>query len=159
MPQYLYQPLSSLTWIISVPLIKMTYYCTCSRSRSLCFCSCPSLSFSSVQLLSHVWLFATPIDCSTSCFPVHHQLPELAQTHVHWVGAIQLSHPLSSPSAPVSLPFSPFLIQKPRRVRQIQPPLISHYCHIHNTFGISGHPMCGDFPTSSNSLWCQLGAP
>ena len=34
-------------------------------------------------------------------FPVHHQLPELAQTHVHHVGdAIQPSHPLSSPSPP-----------------------------------------------------------
>ena len=33
--------------------------------------------------------------------PVHHQLPEFTQTHVHWVGdAIQLSHPLSSPSPP-----------------------------------------------------------
>ena len=32
-------------------------------------------------------------------FPVHHQLPEFTQTHVHWVGdAIQLSHPLSFPS-------------------------------------------------------------
>ena len=159
MPQYLYQPLSSLT-CLSVPLIKMTYYSTCSRSRSLCFCSCPSLPFSSVQLLSHVRLFVTPIDCSTSGFPVHHQLPELAQTHVHRVGdPIQPSHPLSSPSAPVSLPFSPFLIQKPRRVRQIQPPLISHYCHIHNTSGISGHPVCGGFPTPSNSLRCQLGVP
>ena len=34
-------------------------------------------------------------------FPVHHQLLELAQTHVHWVGdAIQRSHPLLSPSPP-----------------------------------------------------------
>ena len=42
-----------------------------------------------------------PIDCSTSGFPVHHQLPELAQTHVHQVsGAIQPSHPLLSPSPP-----------------------------------------------------------
>ena len=33
--------------------------------------------------------------------PVHHQLPESTQTHVHWVGdAIQSSHPLSSPSPP-----------------------------------------------------------
>ena len=40
-------------------------------------------------------------DCSKSGFSVHHQLPELAQTHVHWVGgAIQISHPLSSPSPP-----------------------------------------------------------
>ena len=42
-----------------------------------------------------------PMDCSTPGFPVHQQLPELAQTHVHWVGdAIQPSHPLSSPSPP-----------------------------------------------------------
>ena len=34
-------------------------------------------------------------------FPVHHQLLKLAQTHVHWVGdAIQVSHPLLSPSPP-----------------------------------------------------------
>ena len=40
-----------------------------------------------------------PVDCSTPGFPVHHQLPELAQTHVHRVSdAIQPSHPLSSPS-------------------------------------------------------------
>ena len=39
------------------------------------------------------------MDCSTQGFPVHHQLPELTQTHVHCVGdAIQPSHPLSSPS-------------------------------------------------------------
>ena len=38
-------------------------------------------------------------DCSTPGFSVYHQLPELAQTHVHGVGdAIQPSHPLSSPS-------------------------------------------------------------
>ena len=42
-----------------------------------------------------------PIDCSTPGLPVHHQLPESTQTHVHWVGdAIQPSHPLSSPSLP-----------------------------------------------------------
>ena len=36
-----------------------------------------------------------PMDCSTPGFPVHHELPELAQTHVHWVGdAIQPSHPV-----------------------------------------------------------------
>ena len=35
-----------------------------------------------------------PMDCSTPGFPVHHQLPELIQTHGHWVSdAIQLSHP------------------------------------------------------------------
>ena len=40
-----------------------------------------------------------PMDCSTPGFSVLHQLLELAQIHVHWVGdAIQPSHPLSSPS-------------------------------------------------------------
>ena len=38
------------------------------------------------------------MDCSTPGLPVHHQLLELAQTHVHWVSdAIQPSHPLSVP--------------------------------------------------------------
>ena len=41
------------------------------------------------------------MDCSTPGFPVHHQLLELAQTHVHQVSdAIQASHPLSSHSPP-----------------------------------------------------------
>jgi len=41
------------------------------------------------------------MDCSTPGLPVHHQLPEFTQTHVHRVGdAIQPSHPLSSPSPP-----------------------------------------------------------
>ena len=45
------------------------------------------------------------MDCSMPGFPVHHQLPELAQTHVHRVGdAIQPSHPLSSPSPPAFNP-------------------------------------------------------
>ena len=44
------------------------------------------------------------MDCSMPGFPVHHQLPELAQTDVHPVSdAIQPSHPLSSPSPPASL--------------------------------------------------------
>ena len=42
-----------------------------------------------------------PMNCSNPGLPVHHQLPELTQTHVHWVSdAIQPSHPLSSPSPP-----------------------------------------------------------
>ena len=54
----------------------------------------------SVQSFSHVWLSATPwTACSTPGFPVHHQLPEPTQIHVHRVGdAIQPSHPLVSPS-------------------------------------------------------------
>ena len=56
--------------------------------------------FSSLQVLSHVWL-CDPMDCSTPGLSVHHQLLEFTQTHVHWVGeAIQPSHSLSSPSPP-----------------------------------------------------------
>ena len=46
-----------------------------------------------------------PMNRSTSGLPVHHQLPEFTQTHVHQVGdAIQPSHPLSSPSLPAPKP-------------------------------------------------------
>ena len=57
------------------------------------------IQFSSVAHLCPT--LCDPMDCSTLGFPVHHHLPEFAQTHVHRVGdAIQLSHPLSSPSPP-----------------------------------------------------------
>ena len=57
-------------------------------------CSCCSVA----QLCLTV---CNPMDCSTPGFPVLHYLPELAQTHVHWVGdAIQPSWTLSSPSPP-----------------------------------------------------------
>ena len=57
-------------------------------------------SISSVQSLSLVWL-CNSTGCSTPGFPVHHQVLELAQTHVHWVDdAVPPSHPLSSPSPP-----------------------------------------------------------
>ena len=51
-----------------------------------------------------------PMDCSMPDFPVHHQLQELAQTHVHQVSdAIHSSHPLSFPSPPAfSVPASGF---------------------------------------------------
>ena len=55
-------------------------------------------NFFSVQLRPTLW---DPMGCSMPVFPVHHQLPEVAQTHVHWVSdAIQPSHPLLPPSPP-----------------------------------------------------------
>ena len=61
-----------------------------------------SIAFSSVQFSSLIQSCPTLCDsmnCSTPGLPVHHQLPEFTQTHVHWVSdAIQPSHPLSSPS-------------------------------------------------------------
>ena len=45
------------------------------------------------------------MNCSTPGLPVHRQLPEFTQTHVHWVGdAIQPTHPLSSPFLPAPNP-------------------------------------------------------
>jgi len=55
----------------------------------------------SVQSVQSCLTLCNPMDCSTPGFPVHHQLPDLAQTHMHRVSdAIQPSHPLSSPSLP-----------------------------------------------------------
>ena len=60
---------------------------------------CLSLQFSSVT--QSCLTLCSPMDCSMPGLPVHHWFLELTQTHVHWVGdAIQLSHPLSSPSPP-----------------------------------------------------------
>ena len=60
----------------------------------------PSLQLSSVAQSCPT--LCDPMNCTTPGLPVHHQLPESAQTHVHRVGdAIQPSHPLSSPSPPV----------------------------------------------------------
>ena len=67
-----------------------------------------SLSFSSVQFSSVAQSCPTlcdPMNCSTPGLPVHHQLPEFTQTHVHRVSdAIQPSHSLSSPSPPAPNP-------------------------------------------------------
>ena len=60
------------------------------------------ISFSSVAKSCPT--LCDPMDHTTPRFPVHHQLPELARTHVHWVGdPIQPSHSLSSPSPPALL--------------------------------------------------------
>ena len=65
-----------------------------SSSLTLKFWTQSEFKFSSV---THSCLtLCEPMDWSTPGSPVHHQLPGLTQTHVHWVGdAIQSSHPLS----------------------------------------------------------------
>jgi len=65
-------------------------YISLSQIRSVAQ-SCPTL--------------CDPMNCSTPGLPVHHQLLEFTQTHVHRVSdAIQPSHPLSSPSPPARNP-------------------------------------------------------
>ena len=66
-----------------------------------------NLEISNPPLFSSVTQFCPTLcdlmDCSIPSFPVHHQLPELVQTHVHRVGdTIQPPHPLLSPSPPTS---------------------------------------------------------
>ena len=57
-----------------------------------------------VQLLSLVQLLMMPCTAAHQGFPILHYLPELAQTHAHWVSdAIQPFHPLTSPSPPASI--------------------------------------------------------
>ena len=67
-----------------------------------------NISFNSVQFSSVAQSCLTlcdPMNHSTPGLPVHHQLPEFTQTHVHRVGdAIQPSHPLSSSSPPAPNP-------------------------------------------------------
>ena len=74
------------------------------RGQNLCQSYHLLLMVSKPQFSSVVQLcltFCNPMDCSMPGFPVHHQLPELAQTHVHRVGdAIRPSRPLSSLSPP-----------------------------------------------------------
>ena len=75
--------LASLSFTISQSLLKLVSIESVSSVTQLCPTRCNSM------------------DCSTPGFPVHHQLPDLAQTHVHWVSdAIQPSPPLSSTSPP-----------------------------------------------------------
>ena len=55
----------------------------------------------SVQFSCLVMSNCDPMDCSRSGLPVHHQLLEFTQTHIHWVSdTIKPPHPLSSPSLP-----------------------------------------------------------
>ena len=73
-------------WIGSHFLLQYTYIQFSSVAQS-----CPTL--------------CNPVNRSTPGLPVHHQLPEFTQTHIHGVSdAIQPSHPLSSPSPPAPNP-------------------------------------------------------
>ena len=72
-----------------------------------------------VQFSCSVMLpLCNPMDCSMPGLPVHHQLPEFTQIHVHWVGdAIQPSHPLSSPSLPAFSLSQPQVFESYLRIR------------------------------------------
>ena len=75
-----------------------------NKERKWCSCGPKSSALSSSVISSVTQLcliLCDPMDCNTPEFPLHHQLLEFTQTHVHWVSdAIQPSHPLLSPSPP-----------------------------------------------------------
>ena len=92
--------------IVKTPSVTslLFYFSTICWGSNICQTYCLvlqwSVKFSSV--IQSCPALCDPMDCSTPGLPVHHQLPELAQTHVHRVGdVIQPSHPLSPPSPPV----------------------------------------------------------
>ena len=83
---YLIFPLPGLLFQLSIIHDFLSHFCFLPQFSSVSQ-SCPTL--------------CNPIDCSTPGLPIHHELPELAQTHVHWVSdVIQPSHSLSPPSPP-----------------------------------------------------------
>ena len=78
-------------------------YKNVTRECSECLFTQASVQFSSVAQSCPT--LCDPMNHSTPGLPVHHQLSEFTQTHVHRVGdAIQPSHPLSSPSPPAPNP-------------------------------------------------------
>ena len=84
------------------PLVQRTQ--TCSFVWVILFTLMRWSSYPFIQFISVAQLWPTLcnlMDCSTPGFPVHHQLPEPTQIHVHWIrDATQPSGPLSSPSPP-----------------------------------------------------------
>ena len=98
---------------VSLPATSWTAACQASLSFTITWSLLRLMSIELVMLPNYLTIIqfssdaqlcptlCDPMDCSTPGFPVHRQLPVLAQTSVHQVGdAIQPSHPLSSPSPP-----------------------------------------------------------
>ena len=91
------------SWFFSAPLLTFSQVLLLFTTQGSPQISLSSLQFSSVA--QSCLTFRNPMHHSTPGLPVHHQLPEFTQTHVHWVGdAIQPSHPLPSPSSPAPNP-------------------------------------------------------
>ena len=124
-----------------------------------------------------------PMEHSTQGLPVHHQLPEFTQTHVHWVGdATQPSHPLSSPSPPAlnlsqhqfsSVQFSHSVMSNSLRLHEPQHPRppcpsptprvysnscpLSWWCHPTTSSSVIPFSFCfQSFPASGSFPMSQL---
>ena len=88
---------------VKVESEKVSLKINIQKTKIMAFSPISSIQFSSVT--PSCLTLCEPMNCSTPGFPVHHQLPEFTQTHVHLVGdAIQPFHPLLSPSPPAHNP-------------------------------------------------------
>ena len=102
--------LASMSWLLSIALL-WALGCVCLFIVEFLFFSryTPRTGTagsydSSCSVTQSCPTLCDPMDRSTPGLPVHHQVLESTQTHVHWVGdAIQPSHPLSSPSLALNL--------------------------------------------------------
>ena len=89
--------LPNCVWLFATPWTAACHDAFCQRHQYLMIVVFSSVQFSSVAQSCPT--LCNPMNHSTPGLPVHHQLPEFTQTHVHRVSdVIQLSHPLSSPS-------------------------------------------------------------
>ena len=90
-------------WHNPCPFTVITHHTIPQKSHLVQMKAPLDIQFSSVTQSCPT--LCNPMNSSTPDLPVHHQLPEFTQTHVHWVSdAIQPSHPLSSPSPPAPNP-------------------------------------------------------
>ena len=86
-------------------LLNLLQYCFCFMFWFFGHEACGILAPQFSSVAQSYPTLCNPMNHSTPGLPIHHQLPESTQTHVHWVSdAIQPSHPLSSPSPPALNP-------------------------------------------------------
>ena len=91
----------SLSTIFQLLLFNLSVMSDCLQPHGLQHARLPCLSLSVGVCSNSCPTICNPINCSMPGFPVHHQPPKFAKTHVHWVSdAIQPAHPLSAPSPP-----------------------------------------------------------
>ena len=87
------------SWGSISPLLESTWACDYFWSTEWCLVTSEARSYQSGSVAQLCLTLCHSMDCSKPGFPVHHQLLESFQTHVHWVSdAIQSSHPLLSSS-------------------------------------------------------------
>ena len=90
----------------NITIKHIIYYCITNLETELNIWVEVTFSVSvSVQFIQSWMTLCNPMNRSTPGLPIHHQLQEFIQTHIHWFGdAIQPSYPLLSPSHPAPNP-------------------------------------------------------